>query len=465
MGVSTVTVISHGRGENLICSKGSTLMDVFHKGNIYIDAPCGERVSVEMQGFDNKRTGFEISQDESRYLSDKERAEGYRLACLTKVFGDVEVAIKSYIEGAQIMSSGIEYSVDISPRINKRFVQLDLPTVEDQRDDLKRLTAAVGMGEAPDIPIQLMRELPGLIRDSDYKVTLVYDGNSVISVERGDTTDHLYGVAIDIGTTTVVCYLIDLKTGRQVDTISGLNAQRPFGGDVISRIQYAMENEDGLARLRRGIVDQISELIRELAYRNNIPLDYIYNVVVAGNTIMGHFFMGVTPQHIASTPFTPALTQGVIYPAHELGLKLGRAARVFLLPHISGYVGADVVAGILASGLDRGNDLSLIIDIGTNGEIVLGNSERMVCCSTAAGPAFEGANIRHGMGGIRGAINTVRLITVNLSIPHGDEAPIGICVWNSRCPGIPIGCGSCGRHRQIAGGGRDRIRPWKRPIP
>ena len=115
-----------------------------------------------------------------------------------------------------------------------------------------------------------------------------------------------------------------------------------------------MENEDGLARLRRGIVDQISGLIRELAYRNNIPLDYIYNVVVAGNTIMGHLFMGVTPQHIASTPFTPAFTQGVIYSAHELGLKLGRTARVFMLPHISGYVGGDVVAGILASGLDRG---------------------------------------------------------------------------------------------------------------
>ena len=428
-GKCTVTVISHGRGENLICSKGSTLMDVFHKGNIYIDAPCGGKgICGKCKVLIIRGQVSEISQDESRYLSDKERAEGYRLACLTKVFGDVEVAIKSYIEGAQIMSSGIEYSVDISPRINKRFVQLDLPTVEDQRDDLKRLTAAVGMGEAPDIPIQLMRELPGLIRDSDYMVTLVYDGNSVISVERGDTTDHLYGVAIDIGTTTVVCYLIDLKTGRQVDTISGLNAQRPFGGDVISRIQYAMENEDGLARLRRGIVDQISGLIRELAYRNNIPLDYIYNVVVAGNTIMGHFFMGVTPQHIASTPFTPAFTQGVIYSAHELGLKLGRAARVFLLPHISGYVGGDVVAGILASGLDRGNDLSLIIDIGTNGEIVLGNSERMVCCSTAAGPAFEGANIRHGMGGIRGAINTVRLDNGELKYTTiGDEAPIGIC--------------------------------------
>ena len=183
--------------------------------------------------------------------------------------------------------------------------------MEDQRDDLKA-DGCRRNGRAPDIPIQLMRELPGLIRDSDYKVTLVYDGNSVINVERRYHRP-LYGVAIDIGTTTVVCYLIDLKTGRQVDTISGLNAQRPFGGDVISRIQYAMENEDGLARLRRGIVDQISELIRELAYRNNIPLDYIYNVVVAGNTIMGHFFMGVTPQHIVSTPFTPA-TQGVIYP-------------------------------------------------------------------------------------------------------------------------------------------------------
>ncbi|MGI5852523.1 MAG: 2Fe-2S iron-sulfur cluster-binding protein, partial [Caldicoprobacterales bacterium] len=227
-GKCTVTVISHERGENLICSKGSTLMDVFHKGNIYIDAPCGGKgICGKCKVIILRGQVSEISQDESRYLSDKERAEGYRLACMTKVIGDVEVAVKSYVEGAQIMSTGIEYSVDISPRINKRFVQLDLPTVEDQRDDLNRLTAAVGMEEAPDITIELMRELPGLIRDSNYKLTLVYDGNGVLNVEKEDTTGHLYGVAIDIGTTTVVCYLMDLKTGHQVDTISGLNAQRP----------------------------------------------------------------------------------------------------------------------------------------------------------------------------------------------------------------------------------------------
>ncbi|HZJ57043.1 MAG TPA: ASKHA domain-containing protein [Clostridia bacterium] len=424
----TITVIHQGNKRTVTCPKGSNLMGVFHRKNIHVEAPCGGKgICGKCKVMVLKGPVSEIGHGESRFLSNNERARGYRLACMTKVFGDIDVVIDNHLDGAQIMSTGMEYSVDISPRIDKKFVQLDLPTVDDQRDDLKRLADSIGL-RAPGIRIGLIRKLPDLLRDSDYKVTAAYDNNYLINVEKGDTTASMYGVSIDIGTTTVVCYLMDLKTGRLVDTISELNVQRIYGGDVISRIQHSMENEDGLARLRWGIVDQITGLINELADRNHIIMDHIYNVVIAGNTIMGHLFMGIDPQHIASTPFTPALTQQAVYPAHELGLKLGVSARIFMLPHISGYVGADVTAGILASGIDKEDDLSLIIDIGTNGEIVLGSSKKMVCCSTAAGPAFEGANIRHGMGGIRGAINTIRLNDGRLKYTTiGDEAPVGIC--------------------------------------
>lgn len=424
----TVTIFLDGHEKKVTCEPGSTLMDVFHHNNIYIEAPCGGKGicgKCKVRVLEGKVS--DITALESKYLSQKEKQDGYRLACMTKILGDVQVAIKGQLEGAQIVSTGLDYSVDISPGITKKYVQLDVPTVDDQRDDLKRLAQTIGI-ENPYIHISILRKLPQILRDSEFKVTVAYDGSRILDVEMGDNSRKAYGVAIDIGTTTVVCYLMDLTTGQQVDILSGLNAQRPYGGDVISRIQHAMEGSDGLNRLREAIVNQISDLINELARKNDISIDHIYNITIAGNTIMGHLLLGIDPKHIAAAPFTPGTTQAEVYDAHDLGLKLGTASRIFLLPHISGYVGADVVAGILASGMDKSKDLSLIIDIGTNGEIVLGNRDKIVCCSTAAGPAFEGANIRHGMGGVSGAINNIMLDNGDLKYTTIDnKPPLGIC--------------------------------------
>lgn len=424
----TVTIFLDGHEKKVTCEPGSTLMDVFHHNNIYIEAPCGGKGicgKCKVRVLEGKVSDITVL--ESKYLSQKEKQDGYRLACMTKILGDVQVAIKGQLEGAQIVSTGLDYSVDISPGITKKYVQLDVPTVDDQRDDLKRLAQAIGI-QNPYTHVSVLRKLPQVLRQSEFKVTAAYDGSRILDVEMGDNSRKAYGVAIDIGTTTVVCYLMDLTTGQQVDILSGLNAQRPYGGDVISRIQHAMEGSDGLNRLREAIVNQISDLINELARKNDISIDHIYNITIAGNTIMGHLLLGIDPKHIAAAPFTPGTTQAEVYDAHDLGLKLGTASRIFLLPHISGYVGADVVAGILASGMDKSKDLSLIIDIGTNGEIVLGNRDKIVCCSTAAGPAFEGANIRHGMGGVSGAINNIMLDNGDLKYTTIDnKPPLGIC--------------------------------------
>ena len=423
-----MTIFLDGHEKKVTCEPGSTLMDVFHHNNIYIEAPCGGKGicgKCKVRVLEGKVS--DITALESKYLSQKEKQDGYRLACMTKILGDVQVAIKGQLEGAQIVSTGLDYSVDISPGITKKYVQLDVPTVDDQRDDLKRLAQAIGI-QNPYTHVSVLRKLPQVLRQSEFKVTAAYDGSRILDVEMGDNSRKAYGVAIDIGTTTVVCYLMDLTTGQQVDILSGLNAQRPYGGDVISRIQHAMEGSDGLNRLREAIVNQISDLINELARKNDISIDHIYNITIAGNTIMGHLLLGIDPKHIAAAPFTPGTTQAEVYDAHDLGLKLGTASRIFLLPHISGYVGADVVAGILASGMDKSKDLSLIIDIGTNGEIVLGNRDKIVCCSTAAGPAFEGANIRHGMGGVSGAINNIMLDNGDLKYTTIDnKPPLGIC--------------------------------------
>lgn len=424
----TLTILLDGQEKRVDFKPGSILMDILHHNNIYVEAPCGGKgICGKCKVMVLAGKVSDITPLESKFLTQREKQEGYRLACMTKILGDVELAVKGQPKGAQIVSTGLVYSVDIFPSITKKYVELDVPTVDDQRADLKRLAQAIGM-EKPDIHISILRKLPQILRDSEFKITIAYDGNKILDVEKGDTSNKVYGVAIDIGTTTVVCYLMDLTTGEQVDIISDLNAQRPYGGDVISRIEHAMQGTDGLNRLRKAIVNQISDLINELAKKNDISIDHIYNIVIAGNTIMEHLLLGIDPRHIAAAPFTPAVTQAQIYDAHDLGLKLGTAARVFLLPHISAYVGADVVAGILASGMDKSQELSLIIDIGTNGEIVLGNRDRIVCCSTAAGPAFEGANIRHGMGGVSGAINSIMLENDGLKYTTIDnKPPLGIC--------------------------------------
>lgn len=419
-----------GNGEERLidCEKNSNLMDVFHRNNLFIEAPCGGK---GICGKCKVRLGqgevSEITEAELKFLSAKEKDEGYRLACLTEVYGDLEVFLDDSLEGAEIMQSGLEYSVDILPSLEKHYLELEEGTVEDQRDDLLRISEKLGI-ENPTISLELLRKLPSLLREADYNITVALDGDEILSIEEGNSSYLAYGVAIDIGTTTIVAYLMDLVTGRQIDVISGLNIQKSYGGDVISRIQHTMENEDGLLKLKRGIVNQIGKLIEDLSKRNNIDLDHIYNLVIVGNTIMGHFLLGLDPRHISLTPFTPVVSKSLVYPAKDFGLELGEASRVFLPSHISGYVGSDVLGGILATDLNNNDDIGLIIDIGTNGEIILGNKDRMVSCSTAAGPAFEGANIRYGMGGVRGAISTLRLENGNLKYTViGDEAPIGIC--------------------------------------
>ncbi|NLJ41988.1 MAG: DUF4445 domain-containing protein, partial [Clostridiales bacterium] len=423
-----IKVLSNGEQRIVGCYDGDILMDIFHQNNIYIESPCGGNGicgKCKVQILEGSMSA--VTDQESKFLSIDEQKDGYRLACMARIQGDATIMVKDLIVGAGIMSTASEYFVDNQPRFAKKYIELDTPAVDDQRDDLKRLADALAL-ESPAISLSLLQRLPKILRESGFKVTISYDGDTILNVENGDTSKDVYGIAIDIGTTTVVCYLMDLVTGRQLDAASALNNQRIYGADVISRTRYAMENKDSLFKLKQEITSQIHHLIVDLANRNNMSLDNIYNIVIACNTVMGHLFMGINPEHIAASPFTPAVTQRVEYSAYDLGLDINKAARVFMLPHISGYVGSDVVAGILVSGMDSNDNLSLFIDIGTNGEIVLGSAGGMVCCSTAAGPAFEGANIRFGMGGVNGAINTVLLDGDRIKYTViGDSAPMGIC--------------------------------------
>ena len=424
------TITVHHGDENLriSCVPGMSLHAVLaNSDDALIDAPCGGKgkcgkckVKI-LEG-----SVSPVSEQERKFLSSREIEQGVRLACLTEAYSDLEISIRANAQ-AHIVVAGVDYDTDILPNVRKTPVQLDTPSLEDQRDDFARLKDALG-GANYHMPLKELIRLPSLLRENNNLVTAVHDRNYIITIEAGDSSGRNIGVAVDIGTTTVVAYLIDLNTGKQIDAVSGLNSQKSYGQDVISRINYTLQNTEGLNLLRKRIINQINNFVWDLAERNKVAIENIYSITLVGNTTMMHLASGLPPGNIATVPFIPVAKNRMTFLADDVGLGIPKGASVYLLPSISGYVGADIVAAVLSSGLHFGEALSLLIDIGTNGEIVLGDRERMFCCSTAAGPAFEGATIRHGVGGIGGAINRVELKDSGISYSTiADQRPLGIC--------------------------------------
>lgn len=257
------------------------------------------------------------------------------------------------------------------------------------------------------IPLSVLRWLPTLLRDANFRVTLVLGGNEAIAVEPGDTSRTLYGMAIDVGTTTVAGYLCDLLTGKQAAVVSAQNPQVAHGADIITRITYAMQEESGLSKLQSAVAGAVNGLVEEAASQAGIRAEDIYCLTVAGNTCMHHLFFGIDPKHIGLYPYVPAVTGPLKVTASELGIKVNPAGLVLALPNVAGFVGADTVAMALALDLDRKPGVTLAVDIGTNGEIVLAKDGRMLACSAAAGPAFEGVQISSGIRASNGAIDHV----------------------------------------------------------
>ncbi len=236
-----------------------------------------------------------------------------------------------------------------------------------------------------------------------------------------------YGMAVDIGTTTVACYIYDLKSGERVAVYSGLNEQRRYGADVISRMNSCIEDKDGLKQLQRTIVEEINSFIDEFC-RSGHNKEEILDAVIAANTVMLHLFAGLSPNGIATAPFTPTSLFGHTVSVNDIGLNIPPSAKVYLANCISGYVGGDITAGILSADVYNSSGNVIYIDIGTNGEMAVGNKDGFVCCATAAGPAFEGAHIKHGVGGVSGAISKVYIEDNDIKFETIDNAPpIGIC--------------------------------------
>lgn len=419
-------------GREIYVPSGTTVQDAIYLAGLDFDFPCGGRgkcmkCRVRIAGAAALPTRLE-----QEHLDAEEIGKGIRLACRTEIQNDIVVEFPcSETPEHQILVATDGKDVRLDPHLQKTYVEATPPSLADQRSDWALLKAGLveeGL-EVQDYPVSLslLRELPQKLRQARFHVTAVTDGQEVLSIEKLDTTKTMLGIAFDIGTTTVVGYLMDLNSGKDLSVVSALNPQTQYGADVVSRITFVAQQPDGLDKLHDAIIGALNTLIGEAVDRAKTSREHVYAVTVVGNSCMHHLFLGINPTNLALAPYVPVTCAPVILEAQALGLQINPAGRVYVLPNIAGFVGADTVGMILATELDWSQSIKLAIDIGTNGEIVLGSRERLLACSAAAGPAFEGAQISSGMRGTTGAIDHIQFEENIRHSTIGDAKPQGIC--------------------------------------
>ena len=401
---------------------GGTLLEILLAHKIFVDNPCNGKgvcgkCRIRILSGDLEAPG----DTELKLLKEEELASGVRLSCLVKPEGDLEVELMQKERKHEVLTSGYVPEFDFDVDIKKQVIEIRKPTLEDQtpyEDQVKEQTGyELSFGT-----LRAANFVPG-------KTTIVVHGNEVIQIEAGDTTDVLYGVAVDIGTTTVVCTLIDMLTGKELAHSSMINAQKHFGLDVLTRITYELEHpEDGVEKLQKALVDSMNDMIADICRQAGIQKEDIYEIAVGANCTMMHTLLGVDATPIGRAPYAPVFVRAKDIKASEIGLKAAEGARLYCLPSVSSYIGADIVAGAYVCELKEAQENVLFIDIGTNGEIVLSNKGRLLCCSCAAGPALEGMNISSGMRAAEGAIEDVEITEDGIKLKViGNEEPIGIC--------------------------------------
>ena len=401
---------------------GGTLLEILLAQKIFVDNPCNGKgvcgkCRIRVLNGDLETPG----ETELRLLKEDELAAGVRLSCLVKPDCDLEVELMQKERKHEVLTSGYVPEFDFHVDIQKKVIEIRKPTLEDQtpyEDQVKQQTGYELSFDA----LRTVRFVPGT-------ATAVIRGNEVIQIEAGDTTHVLYGVAIDIGTTTVVCTLVDMLTGKELAHASMINAQKHFGLDVLTRITYELEHpEDGALKLQKALVDSINDMIGDLCRQTGIRKEDVYEIAVAANCTMMHTLLGIDATSIGKAPYAPVFVRAKDIKASEIGLHAAGGARLYCLPSVSSYIGADIVAGAYVCQLKEEKGNVLFIDIGTNGEIVLSNHGRLLCCSCAAGPALEGMNISSGMRAAEGAIEDVEITADGIRLNViGNEEPIGIC--------------------------------------
>lgn len=425
---TTITFLPEGRAVEV--EAGTLLLHAARNAGVHIDAPCAERgrcgkcrVRI-LEGDVAEPTSEDLA-----LLKPAELAAGIRLSCATRVYSPLVVQVPDSSRNLAHRKADAPLHRQIVPDsyTRKCCVRVDRPSISeaDLRDDLVRLRQALPELTAADL--DAARDLHQALVEGDYQVTAVLAGDRLIAIEAGDTTATHYGVALDIGTTTLVGYLIDLNIGRDVALSSQPNPQASYGGDVISRIEFAQGDREKTEVLRQRVAGAVNEILQSVAETAGISLRDIYQMVVVGNTCMSHLFLGIDPISLGHAPYTPVITDSMAVPAADLGLALHPRGLVRTLPNIAGFVGADTVGVLAAGDLEQRDGLYAAVDIGTNAEVLVAEHGKVTACSTAAGPAFEGAKISQGMRAQPGAIDGVT-IGQDIFIHTIDDRPaLGIC--------------------------------------
>ena len=411
---------------------GVTVFDAASWNGIAIDSTCGGHGTCKKCKVQVTAGSVPASRLDARAFSPTQLQAGWRLACRVAATTDLTIDVPPMQTRPKAATVGVGRQVILRPAVQKRFVRLDEPSLTDQRSDLQRLTDAIDDLEVRPT-LHALRRLPRVLRAADYAVTAVVVDEMLIDVEAGDTTATRHAVAFDLGTTTVVATLLDLGTGTPVAVASMLNAQQPFGADVISRISATMLDPTALERLQGLARDTLDGLVGEVCTDAGIERGSIYEIAVAGNATMTALLLGIDPEALGVAPFVMTAGSFAGLTAAEMGINVHPAAPAQVFPALGAYVGGDIVAGMLASGMDRDKRLRLFIDVGTNCEIVLADGETILATAAPAGPAFEGGAIRCGMRAAAGAIEVVRIGTDDVSVQvianvdEAEAAPVGLC--------------------------------------
>jgi len=424
----TIKVVFQPEGRAVRILPGTTILEAAGRAGIIIETPCGGTGTCGKCRVKVASGAPAPTEADEKVFSAQEMSAGWRLACQSRLEHEAVVDVPGDVRRfkQKILVDGIKRDVKINPTFRKVFVTVPEPTLADPRCDVDRLKGCLA-DAAPNATVRLplIRALPRLLDLHDGAFTVVLENNEIVTIEKGDTSDSCHGIAVDIGTTSVVGMLVDLTTGETKFSASRMNPQVSRGDDVVSRLTYIRENPGGLQELHESIVGCINEIIEELCEASGVPCDHIYELSAVGNTTMNHIFLRVDPQQVAESPFAAVLREAVNVKAADLGVKINPLGNVYTSPNIAGFVGGDTVGVVLATGMLHGDAVRLAIDIGTNGELVLATKDRVVSCSTAAGPAFEGARIRFGMRAAEGAIDkvifneSVHVTTISNAPPRG----------------------------------------------
>ncbi|MCW4052604.1 MAG: ASKHA domain-containing protein [Candidatus Bathyarchaeota archaeon] len=377
-----------------------------------------------------------LTEKELKFLSEEEVTQAFRLACQTPITQPMIIFVpeRSRVGKQRLQTEGLEVPVEPNPLVKKYFVELPPPTLHDPRSDEDRLLDTLEMNPALEnttVDYEVAKKLPITLREAQWRVTAVLFKEKIVAVEPGDTTDRCFGFAVDIGSTKLAGFLMNLNTGEVAAVAARMNPQIPLGEDVLSRITHAMlHGFDALNELHEAVVSGINDMIRECCKKTSIKTEEIYELNFVGNTAMQLLFLKLWPQYTALSPYTPVLRQGIDVEAGKLGLMAYTRANAHYVPVIGGFVGSDSVADLMAVDMLNSKDIIMDIDIGTNTEIAIGNRESTMIASCASGPAFEGMEIKHGMRAASGAIERVSIDPNSLETHYRtieDTPPIGIC--------------------------------------